>query len=181
MDEALFRWINGWPEWMTPAMRFLSEATKQSEVRVALAALIVAMLIRGHRTRVAIVLALIAFLLANEACDVLKRAFPVPRPSNVLDGVELRVGRLTSMGTASSHAANMAAVAAVLTAKLKWWGAPWIALALLVGLSRVFVGVHYPSQVLFGWLVGLFAAFLSVATYGAWTRLRQRPVDHDEQ
>ena len=30
----------------------------------------------------------------------------------------------------------------------------WVAIALLVGLDRIFVGAHYPSDVVAGWLVG---------------------------
>ena len=43
-----------------------------------------------------------------------------------------------------------------MTLALGWrWGAPWIVVALLVGVSRVYVGVHFPSQVVFGWTLGI--------------------------
>ena len=42
--------------------------------------------------------------------------------------------------------------------------APWLLLAaLLMGLSRLYLYVHFPSDVLTGAVVGLFLAFLSVA------------------
>jgi len=33
---------------------------------------------------------------------------------------------------------------------------------LLTGFSRIYVGVHYPSQVLLGWVCGTFSGFLVV-------------------
>jgi len=41
--------------------------------------------------------------------------------------------------------------------KLGWW---FLTVALLIGLGRIFVGVHYPSDVLVGALIGLLSAFL---------------------
>jgi undecaprenyl-diphosphatase len=172
MNEALFRWINGWPEGWSGFFWFLSEATKQNWVRIVLGAFVLAMLLAGSKTRRATIMALIAWGLANAMTDVLKFGISTLRPCVELADVHLRVGRLTSFGTASAHAANMAAVAFAFTATLGRWGWPWIAIALLVGLSRIYVGVHYPSQVLLGWACGAFAGFLVVQMQRMWTRIR---------
>jgi undecaprenyl-diphosphatase len=81
---------------------------------------------------------------------------------------------LDSYGTASAHAANMAAVAFVTTYFLGKWGYPWIVVAFLTGLSRIYMGLHYPSQVLLGWFCGAFSAFLVIKTWEAYLRVRHR-------
>ena len=174
LDRALFHWINHWPDSLSPFFWFLSEGLKDSAVKIALALLLIAIAIFSKRARPAVFLAIPAFLIANELTDVLKHVFAMPRPSVAETDAILRVGKLTSYGTASAHSANMAATATVFTAFTRWWGIPWILLAILVGISRIYVGVHYPSQVLFGWLCGIFAGFLIVAMYAAWRRLKER-------
>jgi undecaprenyl-diphosphatase len=59
-------------------------------------------------------------------------------------------------GLPSNHAANASSVATILA--LTWgrrWGCPAVILALLVGWSRIRLGVHFPGDVLLGFLVGL--------------------------
>ena len=75
VDDGLLRWINGWPEWMAPAMRFLSEATDYLWFKIALILMLLAMMWIGIKSRRAAVQALIAVLLANELTDVLKASF----------------------------------------------------------------------------------------------------------
>lgn len=179
-DESLFRLINGWPEAWKPFFWFLSEATKQDWVRILLVLMVLGMLMRSPRSRAAIVLALLAWAVANGITEALKTGIPFERPCVALDEVNLRVGKLTTYGTASSHAANMAAVAFALTARLGRWGWPWIPIAFLVGISRIYVGVHFPSQVVFGWICGAFAALLLVRMHRAILHLRNRKVTEME-
>lgn len=78
-----------------------------------------------------------------------------------------------SFSLPSGHAANSAAVygAIALVAGVIWWRkaqrrAIWAAAALLVlaiGLSRIWLGVHWPSDVVAGWLVGAGWALLLAA------------------
>ncbi|MEP6665925.1 MAG: diacylglycerol kinase family protein [Nocardioidaceae bacterium] len=44
--------------------------------------------------------------------------------------------------------------------------AVWVGLALLVGLSRIFVAAHYPSDVLAGWILGALIVFVTSAVLG---------------
>lgn len=55
-----------------------------------------------------------------------------------------------------------------------------VLLVLVVGLTRVGLGVHYPSDVVAGWLFGLLWLAVSTASFRRWRRsegLRQRPVE----
>ncbi len=44
--------------------------------------------------------------------------------------------------------------------------AGWVAVAVVVGLDRIFLGAHYPSDVLAGWLLGALLAFGSAPLFG---------------
>lgn len=172
LDISLFRAINNWPESWASFFVPLSELTKWTGGRISLLALTAAML--WHKpTRAATVYALFSVPLANETTDIIKAGLPMARPCVDLADVNLHVKLLTSNGTASAHSANMMAVAFAMTYVAGWkWGLPWIIVAVLTGISRIYNGVHYPSQVLFGWTVGCLAAF-AVIQAGRWIqRLR---------
>lgn len=172
-DTGLFRWINQWPQSLGPTMRFLSEAANHVWVKVILGLLVVAMLWGGPKSRRTVIQALLAVCLANGLTDLFKALHPEHRPFQELTNpaVTMWVGTSPSHGTASAHAANMAAVAFVFVWHLRWWGAPWVAIAILVGISRVFCGAHYPHQVALGWLCGIAAGL--VITNG-WELIRRR-------
>ncbi|GBD05508.1 Undecaprenyl-diphosphatase BcrC [bacterium HR20] len=82
------------------------------------------------------------------------------RPCTALPTVVLRIPCPEGPSFPSSHAVNMAALATVLTLSYRRWWWVWWSAALVVGLSRVYVGVHYPSDVLAGWGIGALIALL---------------------
>jgi len=171
IDLAIFRAINGWPDSLEPLFVTLSEGNKWLVVRLILLGFLIYCLWRKE-TRVAAIVAIIAWPIANEICDVLKNSLQMTRPSVDLLDANFRVNKLTSFGTASAHSANMMAVA---TAYLFYWrkaGYVWLVIAILTGISRIYVGVHYPYQVLWGWLVGAGTAFAVIAIWEGWKKHR---------
>ncbi len=87
------------------------------------------------------------------------------RPCFALDHVRLLISQPHSYSFASSHAANSTAAATVtwiffhrgvLVEKL--FTCTMILLALAISFSRVYVGVHYPGDVLAGMVIGVFSA-----------------------
>lgn len=69
--------------------------------------------------------------------------------------------RIKSYSFPSSHAYSAMLSACYLYAMSVHYGACWggvvLGVALLIGVSRVYVGAHYPSDVVAGWLLGLTA------------------------
>ncbi len=171
-DNELIRWVNGWnPFWM-PFYKFMSEALDLGWVRVVFALLTIGMLFGTRQTRKTILLTMCAWPLANLITDIFKRTWPYPRPYQIMPEIDLYTGAMASNGTASGHSANTAAIAFVFVWGLRAWGLPWVFIAVFTGLSRIYLGVHYPSQVLLGWTVGLFCGWLVTTTWEAWVRLR---------
>ena len=170
-DLKLFYAINGWPDWLNPLMQFMSKGSDSWPVRIILFGILV-YLVRRPETRVGGIVAGLGWIVANAITDLIKDGWPYPRPGNVIEDAIIRVGMSQSAGTASAHSANMAFVAVAFVLWFGWRWSAWIPVALLVGLSRVYVAAHYPSQVLLGWLVGgLTAAALSL---GVQWELRRR-------
>lgn len=87
--------------------------------------------------------------------SILKITFHAPRPYWVSERV-LALAAETSFGAPSAHAQNAVVVWGLLAAWIgKAWA--WVAAALLmlmIGLSRIYLGVHFLSDVVLGWLVG---------------------------
>lgn len=91
---------------------------------------------------------------------LIKPAFQRTRPYQTIESAELRTHQHTGFSFPSNHAANNFAFAGVLTflsPQTKWI---WIGIASLIAYSRVYVGVHYPLDVLAGALLGWMIAFL---------------------
>jgi len=130
----------------------------------------------GARGRVCVVmLVVLVGIVDNLVVGQLKELFSRPRPFLVVPDVRELVGRGGSYSMPSAHAANWCAglmVAWFYFARSAWVMAP---LALLVSFSRVYLGVHYPSDILGGWLVGATIGGVGVLMLdGLWQWLGSR-------
>jgi membrane-associated phospholipid phosphatase len=116
----------------------------------------------------------VAFLLATYANSGLKALFAHPRPFELEPGVQLREER--GYGLPSGHA-QLATVGwgyLAVAARRVWVWVMAVALILLIGLSRVYLGVHFPTDVLAGWTAGVLflLAYLWLAPgVESWLRL----------
>jgi len=162
-DASLFLAINslvGYVGWLDSIIVFLTSA---STWRIAGGALAVALLIWGNNPlRRTVITAIVAIVIADlSAFHLLKPLFARPRPGHDLPDFIILTGAGSYNGFPSNHAANMMAMAVVFTLRQqKPWSYILIPLALLVGFTRIWVGVHFPGDVLGGWLWGVLIGWL---------------------
>ena len=135
---------------------------------------LLALIVRGgKRGKIAAVLVLIAASATDATVvEIIKPAIGRLRPSHALeDTINLLVPRGGRYGFVSAHAANIFAGTTVLSYFYTQWKKPLLFLAFSVALSRVYVGVHYPGDVLFGGLFGYGMAWLVITL---WVLLKMR-------
>ena len=114
---------------------------------------------------------------------LLKLAFQRPRPDLVPHGAEVYTASFPS-GHAMLSAVTYLTLAALLIQVQVQWRAKTYVLALavlvtlLIGVSRVYLGVHWPTDVLAGWCIG--AAWALLCWLAALALQRNRQVERSE-
>lgn len=113
----------------------------------------------GKRGRTAAILVVLAVGLSDVvSARVLKPGIGRLRPCYELENVRLLVSCGGRHGFPSSHAANTFAAAITFAYFYRRYAGLFVTFSLLVGFSRIVVGVHYPGDVLGGFLLGCLIA-----------------------
>ena len=160
------------PKWLSVA-KFLSYGV--GSYVIMLAVFFVALLII-ERWRVVGELLIIA-ILSFCALALLKHTFGIDRPYMSDFGI-IRYGDETSFSLPSGHALMSVVI-------LGWvalrhpkshtlvWGA--LVIIVLIGLSRIYLGAHYPSQVIAGWIFGgLFLYIFHLIDKRLWAPFQKK-------
>lgn len=109
-------------------------------------------------------LALATVTLSHLLVQIAKRTVARRRPAKVVQCVS-RVREPDCFSFPSGHATASMSVALVYGMAFPTWAVPLLLLALLVGFSRVRLGVHFPSDVLVGQLIAVATAGVLTAVW----------------
>jgi len=127
-----------------------------------------------HRKRREGIIVAATAISAHISIEILKFLYDRPRPDSVLPPIHAYSASFPSGHTTESTAIflTVATVIASLEAKhntkiLTYTAATFVIVA--IGFSRVYLGMHWPTDVLGGWVLGAAWAL------AAWTALRQKP------
>jgi len=156
LDKELFLFINlklqnGFFDFLMPIL------TEFKYWRVPFILIILAMFIFGKKKeRIVAILLLIILGITDATVNFwLKPWIGRVRPCNVFPEVHLLAGCSHSGSFPSSHAANIFGAGTILTFFYRRVWIIWLSIALLVSFSRIYVGVHYPFDVLGGAFYGI--------------------------
>ena len=162
LDGAFLLWVHDVRR--TPALdAFFTAFTQLGNGGLIYIALSVLLLLHP-RTRRAGFWALIAMLFGLVCTNlILKHLVGRIRPWLVVEGLTHLVVENDPLSFPSGHtcAAFAAGVTWARYAKFKWLKLLCVVQAVLMGFSRIYVGVHFPTDVLAGCAVGCFCAWLA--------------------
>lgn len=146
---AVLHWLQSWGGWLVAPMQALSFLGDETFYLLVMPALYWC-LSPALGLRAGLLL-----MLSNGLNTALKLSFALPRPPWYGSLVQGWVSE-SSFGLPSGHAQNAAALWGLLASQARRapWQAGLVALIGLIGISRLFLGVHFITDVLAGWLVG---------------------------
>ncbi len=165
-DQQWLLWLNGHH---SPFFDSLMFSATQKYTWVPLYAVILFFLVREYRWKaVWLILAIVLMItMTDQISNLLKNWVRRPRPCHepsVAPMVHLVFNKCGgAYGFVSAHAANSFALAVFLARvyKNRWITSILLVWAILLSYSRIYLGSHYPGDVLAGALIGVMVAFLA--------------------
>ena len=154
-------------------MPILSSFSNNGEIWIALGVI----LLFFKKTRKIGIIVLLALLIDWVACNkIIKPLFARPRPYVVNPAAKVLVERPKSFSFPSGHTAVSfsGAMALVFGKAKKWLWIPGVVFASVIAFSRLYVYVHYPTDILAGIALGTLLGFAASRIVNAAEKLIQK-------
>ncbi|MBM3252189.1 MAG: phosphatase PAP2 family protein [Candidatus Omnitrophica bacterium] len=139
--------------------------TRLAEPTAFISVCVILFLFGRYKAKLTSILILLATYLTYIFAQVIKEAVNRPRPMDVYSNISV-IGTVKYASFPSTHAALIAAVITILCLKYKKTSFVLVPIALLVGVSRIYLGHHYPSDVIGGFILGFSIAVLFLGLDG---------------
>jgi undecaprenyl-diphosphatase len=163
MARYLLKWdflmltsISGSPR-RSRKVRVMRWISRSADGQAYPAILVTFAILQSNRGRV-LTACLFAFAIDLAAYALIKRSVRRPRPFQALAGLENLVVPPDTFSFPSGHTAGAFLVAILISFYHPFWLIPLCSWAALVGISRIFLCVHYPTDVLAGACLGILSA-----------------------
>lgn len=165
-DENLFLYLNSKnAEWVDPIMSALSSSLSWALVCLTIIfVMIYKNRYRGSRAALFLLCGLATNSIVN---NIIKYIVQRPRPANALEGVH-QLGKIDlSYSFFSAHTSNSVCLAlfALLYFRHRGYGFALFVWAMVVAYSRIYLGRHYPLDIVCGLLFGLITGSISFWLY----------------
>ena len=153
-DRTLYEWIGQTGHgWLDRALPRLSHAANYSRLWLGISGVLY--VAGGERAKATAIRAVAAVGITSVIANLVVKQLPRARPTQSKIPENRRVNLPTSSSFPSGHSASAAAFATVIAHGEPGLLPPVAALAAAVAFSRVYTGVHYPTDVMAGTAIGL--------------------------
>jgi undecaprenyl-diphosphatase len=122
-------------------------------------------LIDPHIARSFFIIGITSFAIELPLYKAVKHLIKRDRPCKAVSGVYPRISPSDLFSFPSGHTAAAFLIATLIGYSFPVLWAPAFIWALLVGVSRIYLGVHYPSDILAGLFIGVSCAFAGIKAF----------------
>jgi len=190
LNENLFFFINshlqnGFFNFTMPIITNLG--SEFCGVAICLIIWVFAMIKKNEQLRKLAVIGIIALCLVSIIVSIIKFSVAEPRPFVTLKNVHLLETEIDPFSFPSGHTTNAFALTIVfgLNRKISIFKKPlkliWflIPLAAIVGFSRIYIGVHYPLDVLVGAIIGIILGLIAIKLGNTFLKIKKTKSGND--
>lgn len=176
LDGKILLWIqdNIRNPILDPVMKCFTRLGNGGLVWIAIIVLMLAFKKTRHTGIVSLSAMLVNLVIINL---IIKNVVARTRPYEVIDGLNLIVGKAVDYSFPSGHAGHSFAAAVVIFALMpRKYGIGALILATMISFSRLYVGIHYPSDVIAGMVIG---ALVAIATLFVFKRMDKKRLNNN--
>ncbi|MGL5616453.1 MAG: phosphatase PAP2 family protein [Sarcina sp.] len=147
--------------WLNPIMKFFTDIGTDGLIWILLGII----LLIFQKTRRCGFMLFFASGINLVVVEIIKHVVKEPRPWQTLPGLHMIIAPPHSYSFPSGHTAASFAAAFAIAYYLRKWAVPAFVLAILIGLSRIYLLAHYPTDVIAGVIVGTVCFYIALVIY----------------